>query len=75
MRFLFTAAPHDRIKHLRVSSTPSANAETPKKQHSGGGNLVGEGGSFFCVRSGTFNFYVWLINTGFMTCDGRGTLA
>lgn len=27
----FTAAPHDRIKHLRVSSTPSTNAETPKK--------------------------------------------
>lgn len=54
MRFLFTAAPHDHIKHLRVSSTPSANAETPKKQHSGGGNLVGEGRSFFLCEIGYF---------------------
>ena len=49
MRFVFTAAPHDRIKHLRVSSTPSANAETPKKQHSGGEILLGRAGVFFFV--------------------------
>lgn len=37
----FTAAPHDRIKHLRVSSTLGANAETLKKQHSSGTSCWG----------------------------------
>lgn len=50
MRFLFTAAPHDRIKHLRVSSTSSANAETPKKQHSDGEILLGRAGVFLLDR-------------------------
>lgn len=40
----FTAAPHDRIKHLRLSPTLSANAEAAlkkKKQHSSGKSCWG----------------------------------
>lgn len=52
MRFLFTAAPHDRIKHLRVSSTPSGNAETLKKQHSSGkSSWGGQNQEVKCVYS------------------------
>lgn len=58
----FTAAPHDRIKHLRLSPTLSANAEPAlkkKKSSTAVGNLVGEGRiSRFNVRSGTLSFYV-----------------